>query len=99
MAQEQFSANGNLAAASALVGAGLRQAVTGVVPPQTGEARIRESFPTVVGVQPGLASLGKKLIQTIALAPLGWLVLAPLFLKRIAPRLCTRYTLTNRRLM
>ncbi len=101
MAAEQvpLKSDNQLVPPSALVGAGLRQAVTGIVPPQAGEARIREGFPTVVGVQSALAHLGKKLIRSIAFAPLGWLVLLPLFLKRISPFLCTRYTLTNRRLM
>lgn len=84
---------------SALTGAGLRQAVTGVVPPQIGEARIREVRPSVVAAQSALAALGKKLIQSVILAPLGWLCLAPLFLMKIAPFVCRRYTLTNRRLM
>lgn len=100
MTQEQppLSPNKHLAP-PALLGAALRQAVSGVVPPQTGEARIREQFPTVVGIQPTLAVLGKRLMQSIFLAPLGWLTLAPLFIKKISPYLCTRYTLTNRRLM
>jgi hypothetical protein len=101
MASEQAPAttSNQLVPPSALVGAGLRQAVTGVVPPQTGEARIRESMPTVVGIQAGMAGLGKRLIRLIVTAPLGWLVLAPLFAVRIAPFLCKRYTLTNRRIM
>ena len=40
------------------------QAVTGVVPPQLAEGRIREAFPTVLGVAPGAALLGKKLVQS-----------------------------------
>jgi hypothetical protein len=74
-----------------------RQAVAGVMPPQLGEAMIREAFPSVA--QSGLSALAAKLMRTVVLAPLGWLLLAPLFLKSIAPFVCTRYTLTNRRLM
>jgi hypothetical protein len=74
-----------------------RQAVAGVMPPQLGEAMIREAFPSVA--QSGLSVLASKLQRTVILAPLGWLLLLPLFLKKIAPFLCTRYTLTNRRLM
>jgi hypothetical protein len=85
--------------ASARVSAGLRQAVSGVIAPQLSEARIREVRPSVLAAQSGLALLGKKLIQTVFLAPLGWLCLAPLFLKGISPFVCRRYTLTNRRLM
>jgi hypothetical protein len=76
-----------------------RQAVTGVVPPRLAEAQIREVFPSLNGTVPAVAGLGKALVRSIVLAPLGWLVLAPLFLKKIAPFVCTRYTLTNRRLM
>lgn len=76
-----------------------QQAVTGVMPPQLGEARIREAWPTLVGVAPGLAGLGKALVRTWVLAPLGWLVQAPAFALKFAPFRCRRYTLTNRRLM
>jgi hypothetical protein len=76
-----------------------RQAITGVTPPQLAEARIREEWPTVLGISPGLATLGRKLVQTVVLLPLGLLLLAPLFLKKIGPFVCRRYTLTNRRLM
>jgi hypothetical protein len=80
-------------------GAVPRQAVTGVMPPQLGEAMIREAWPTVLEAQSGLAQLAQKLIKTIFLAPLGWLLLLPLFGKRLLPFLSKRYTLTNRRLM
>jgi hypothetical protein len=73
--------------------------VTGVIPPQTGEGMIREVFPTVVGLNPGVALLAKKLIRTFFLAPVGILLVAPLFALKFAPFLCRRYTLTNRRLM
>jgi hypothetical protein len=76
-----------------------RQAVAGVIPPVTGEGMIREVYPTVLGLAPGPALLAKKLMQTYVLAPLGFLVLGPLFGLKIAPFLCKRYTLTNRRLM
>jgi hypothetical protein len=75
------------------------QAVTGVVPPQLGEGRIREAWPSLLGVAPGPAALGKKLVQSWFLTPVGWLVLAPLFALKFAPFVCKRYTLTNRRLM
>jgi hypothetical protein len=76
-----------------------RQAVTGVVPPEVGEAIIREVWPTLAAVSPGITTLAHKLMSTIVLAPVGWLLLAPLFLLRLAPGICRRYTLTNRRLM
>jgi hypothetical protein len=60
---------------------------------------VREVWPSVVEAQPGLAALGQKLISSVFLAPLGWLLLAPLFFKKILPFLSKRYTLTNRRLM
>ena len=76
-----------------------RQAVTGVMPPQLGEALIREAWPTVLEAQSGVAHLAQRLIKTVVLAPLGWLLLLPLFGKRLLPFLSKRYTLTNRRLM
>jgi hypothetical protein len=76
-----------------------RQPVTGLTPPELGEARIRESWPSVLAIAPGVAKLGQKLIRSVALAPLGWLVQAPLFARKLAPFVCKRYTLTNRRLM
>src|SRR5262249_43871948 len=76
-----------------------KQAVTGVLPPQLGEAIIREVWPSVTGMQPGLAALGEKMQRTIVLAPLAWLLLAPFYFKKVLPFLATRYTLTNRRLM
>jgi hypothetical protein len=75
------------------------QAITGVTPPQLTEARIREEWPTVMGVSPTLATLARKLMQSLVLLPLGFLLLLPLFLRKIGPFVCRRYTLTNRRLM
>src|SRR5262245_29289990 len=74
------------------------QAVTGVVPPQQGEARIREAFPSVARAS-ALASLGKALTRTIILAPLAWLLMAAAYFGKLLPLVMTRYTLTNRRLM
>lgn len=77
-----------------------KQAITGLMPPQSGEARIREEWRTVLGINSGLATLAKKLQQTILLLPLGWFILLHLFLLKLAPFVgCVRYTLTNRRLM
>ena len=53
-----------------------QQVATGVVPPQLGEAVIREVWPSVT-IIPAVASLGRKLICSIFLAPLGWLLLLP----------------------
>ena len=74
-----------------------RQAVTGLTPPQTGEAIIREIRPSV-SAHPAVSGLAQKLTDTMILAPLAWLMLAPLFALKygFAAR---RYTLTNRRLM
>jgi hypothetical protein len=76
-----------------------RQAVTGVIPPTVGEGLIREAWPTVLGISAGVARLAKALMRSYVLAPLGFLVLAPLFARKFAPFICKRYTLTNRRLM
>ena len=73
-------------------------AITGVMPPQLGEVIIREWRPTVLDGFPALAVLGQKLTRTVVLAPLAWLLLAPLFLCKFLPFLCKRYTLTNRAL-
>lgn len=78
--------------------------VLGVVPPQLQEALIREVWATVA-TNPVVASLARKLISSVVLAPLGWLVLAPFWAKRLLgflpglSFLTVRYTLTNRRLM
>jgi hypothetical protein len=79
--------------------AGSRQAITGVIPPLLREGMIREVFPTVIAVNAGAALLAKKVMQTYILAPLGFLIVGPLFALKFAPFLCKRYTLTNRRLM
>jgi hypothetical protein len=79
--------------------AGAVPAVTGVIPPLVREGLIREAFPTVVGINAGAALLAKKLMRTLVLAPLGFLVLGPLFALKFGPFVCKRYTLTNRRLM
>jgi hypothetical protein len=75
-----------------------RQAVTGLTPPQTGEAIIREIRPSV-SAHPAVSGLAQKLTDTMILAPLAWLMLAPLFALKYSPFVSRRYTLTNRRLM
>src|SRR5438045_6190659 len=75
-----------------------QQAVTGVVPPEFGEARVREVWPSVA-IIPGLATLGRILTRTIFLAPLAWLIMAVVYFGKVMPILARRYTLTNRRLM
>jgi hypothetical protein len=80
------------------------QAITGVVAPQTQEAMIREVWASVTASS-GPATIARKLMNTGFLAPLGWLLLLPLFAKRFLgflpglSGLTTKYTLTNRRLM
>ena len=74
------------------------QAVTGVIAPETAEARIRETWPSVARAG-GIASLGKALTRTIILAPLGWLIMSVAYFGKLLPIFMTRYTLTNRRLM
>lgn len=77
---------------------GRAQPVTGVVPPQVAEAILRETWPGVTDM-PGVAHLAERLMRTLILAPLAWLLLAPCYFKKILPFLAKRYTLTNRRLM
>jgi hypothetical protein len=74
------------------------QAIAGLTPPELGEARIREAFPSVARFG-GVASLGRKLTGTIILAPLAWLIMAPLYFGKVLFIWMRRYTLTNRRLM
>jgi hypothetical protein len=75
-----------------------QQAVTGVVPPETGEAKIREVWPSVASA-PAIAGLGQKLTRTIVLAPLAWLIMSLVYFGKLLPFAACRYTLTNRRLM
>lgn len=74
------------------------QAVTGLTPPTSGEALIRESWPSVTAM-PGIATLGRTLILSIIGAPLGWALMLPFYFKKVLPYIAIRYTLTNRRLM
>lgn len=84
------------------------QAVTGVTANQTGECLVREAWPSVASVYPAAAFARrcfKSGILAVVLAPIGWIVLAPFLLNRIAgfvvPGLggmAKRYRLTNRRL-
>jgi hypothetical protein len=76
-----------------------KQAITGVMPPQLGEALIREAWPTVVDSSAFFSGIAKKLIHSVVLAPVAWLLLAPLFGKKFLPFRAKRYTLTNRRVM
>jgi hypothetical protein len=75
-----------------------KQVVTGLVPPQSGEAIIRDCWPSVAA-RPAIATLGRALTHTVIGAPLAWLLMAPFFFLRVIPFLARRYTLTNRRLM
>jgi hypothetical protein len=77
-----------------------QQAVTGLVPPQQGEAVIREVWPSVAAF-PAVAALGEKLTRSVVLAPLAWLMLAPFYFLKVFPLfgVARRYTLTNKRLM
>src|SRR3954470_3831945 len=81
------------------------QAVTGVAPPQSGEALIRDAWPGVASA-PTAAGLAMRCYHagflSILTAPIGWLILSPFLLQRLAGFLLgtvTRYRLTNRRLM
>lgn len=75
-----------------------QHAVVGVVAPSVKEANIRTVWPGVLEASAAGASLGALCIKTRILAPLGWMIMAPLFLKRLLPFISKRYTLTNRRL-
>jgi Bacterial PH domain len=91
---------------------GRKQVITGVVPPQTAEAMVRELWPSVAA-HPAVAGLGMKLnevggkvARTVILFPVGlliaavgWLAMAPFYFGKLLPFVARRYTLTNRRLM
>lgn len=74
------------------------QAIAGVTPPELGEARVREAWPSVAK-SPAIASLGKMLTGTIIFAPLAWLLMSLVYFGKLLPFAATRYTLTNRRIM
>jgi hypothetical protein len=74
------------------------QAIAGLTPPDLGEARVREAWPSVAR-SPAIASLGKLLTRTIILAPLAWLLMSLVYFGKLFPFAATRYTLTNRRIM
>jgi hypothetical protein len=76
-----------------------RQAITGLTPPEAREALIRETWPSLTASSSALCGLASRLIRSVFLAPLGWMLLAPLLGKKFSPFLARRYTLTNRRLM
>ena len=81
-----------------------QQVITGVVGPQQGEALIREVWATTAANAPAM-TLARKLISTVVLAPIGWLLIAPLFGMRLLgflpglSFLTVKYAVTNRRLM
>jgi Bacterial PH domain len=74
------------------------QIITGMVPPLSGEAMVRQVFPSVAASS-GIASLGRALMRTYVLAPLGWLIMSVPYFGKILPFIGRRYSLTNRRLM
>ena len=62
------------------------------------ETRIREIWPTVARI-PVVGNLGKLLIHSIILAPLGWLVMSGVYFGKLLPFVGVRYKLTDKRLM
>lgn len=61
------------------------------------ETRIREIWPTVARI-PIVAGLGKMLLHSIVLAPLGWLVMGGVYFIKILPIVGIRYRLTDKRI-
>jgi hypothetical protein len=72
--------------------------VTGVIPPQLAEARIRERWPSVAR-WPLFATVGRMLTRTIVLAPLAWVVMSLAYFAKLLPLFMRRYTVTNQRVM
>ena len=74
------------------------QAVAGLMTPEHGEARMREAYPSVAA-HFAVATLGKRLIQSIFLAPVGWVVMAWPYFSKVLLVFGRKYVLTNRRVM
>jgi hypothetical protein len=72
--------------------------VTDQKPLKVNESLIRRTWTSVQAI-PAVASLGRKLIESYVGAPLGFLVMAPFYFKKILPGIALRYTLTNQNLM
>jgi hypothetical protein len=75
-----------------------KQPITGVIAPQEREAHIRTAWPSLAA-WPAVATLGRKLIQSYVLAPVGWMLMLPFYFLKVLPIVGFRYTLTNRRVM
>lgn len=75
-----------------------KQAVTGLTPPQLGEAMIRQVYPSVTAYA-GIATLGRVMMKTRILGPLSWPILALPYFMKVLPVVGRKYALTNRRLM
>jgi Bacterial PH domain len=75
-----------------------QQVVTGLVPPEVAEGRIRETWASVAS-WPRVANLGRVLTRTIVLAPLAWALMGGIYFGKLLPFLARRYTVTNRRVM
>jgi hypothetical protein len=80
--------------------------VTGLMPPQLGEALVREAWPTVLAHGAWAAQLAQWLmcrtwwIFRLFLVPLlAWPILVILLVLKFFPFFCKRYTLTNQRIM
>jgi hypothetical protein len=71
--------------------------VTGVTPPQLREAMIRTAWPSLAAYPAG--TIGRLLIQSYILAPLGWFLMLPFYFMKVLPMVGLRYVVTNRRVM
>ncbi len=71
--------------------------VTGVTPPQIREAMIRTAWPSLAAYPAG--TIGRQLIQSYVLAPLGWFLMLPFYFMKVLPGVGLRYVVTNRRVM
>jgi hypothetical protein len=75
-----------------------KHAMWSVAPLHVGEIQIRDMWPSVTAFS-APAALGKKFMQSILLAPLGWFMLLPLYFFKVMPFIAKRYRLTNQRLL
>jgi hypothetical protein len=75
-----------------------QHAITGLVTPDMGEVRIRDTWPSVAAA-PAIASVGRALTRTIILAPLAWMIMAAVYFAKVLPFTARRYFLTNKRVL
>jgi hypothetical protein len=80
-----------------IVAEAIKPPCTGVTPPLLREAMIRTAWPSLAAYPAG--TVGRKLIQSYVLAPVGWFLMLPFYFMKVLPGVGLRYVVTNRRVM